>query len=419
MILTLYRLLTRLAGPIIAIYLLKRKRAGKEDSARFKERFGYASLQRPNGQLVWIHAASVGEALSVIPLINKLAGLNNDINFLLTTGTTSSAKMVENRLAKNAFHQYVPIDTIGAVNRFLAHWQPNLALWVESEFWPNLVTKGAKSCPVILINARISDSSYVKWQRYSSLGKQILGCFSLCLAQSKQDADRLVVLGAANVKYEGNIKYDSPPLPFDLLAMDNMVKMIGKRTIWMAASTHPWEEKIIAQIHKNLKNQHPDLLTIIAPRHPKRAEEILNDIAPLGLNIAMRSKDEAITKDTDIYLADTLGELGLFYRLSPVVFIGGSLVPRGGQNPLEAARLDCSIIFGPYMYNFTEIKAEFLDKNAAIVISDNESLQNAVEEFISDSDKQQKLASAAMDVVKEKSGILDAFVREITPYLKK
>lgn len=418
MILKIYQLLTLIFSPLIELYLVKRRKIGKEDAQRFDERFGKSSIARPEGGLIWVHAASVGEALSVIPMIKKIGDKYPDANFLVTTGTTTSANIIESRLPDRAFHQYIPVDSILSVRRFLNHWKPNLAIWVESEFWPNLVTQTGKYCPIILVNGRISDNSYKQWQKYPSFSRQVISRFSLALPQSKHDAERLERLGARNVKYIGNIKFDAPSLPSDPKKMGELVSMIGQRQVWLASSTHKGEEQIIANIHKSLKEDHPELLTIIAPRHPKRAEEIKSELGKLGLNIAVRSKDEPITDETDIYLADTLGELGVFYRLVPIVFIGGSLVDKGGQNPLEAARLDSTIIYGPYMDNFMEIKHEMEENKASILVKDAKDLQSVVEELINDHEKQEKIAKAALKMVEDKAGIIDSYVTELSPYIE-
>ena len=417
MILKLYQLLTSVAAPFIELYLHKRKKNGKEDAQRFEERFGNAAFPRPEGSLIWVHAASVGESLSILPMIQKLLDKLENTHLLLTTGTTTSAKMIESRLPDRAFHQYVPIDTTPSVNRFLKHWKPDLAIWVESELWPNLVVQTAKQCPLMLANGRMSDSSYRNWRKYRSLSQQVLSRFSLVLPQSKHDGERFENLGARNVKYLGNIKFDAPPLPSDSQKMGEIVNMIGQRPVWLAASTHEGEEKIVASVHKEIKENHPELLTIIAPRHPKRLDDIMETIKESDLNIAVRSRNDEITEDTDIYIADTIGEMGILYRLVPIVFIGGTLVEHGGQNPLEAARLNCVIIYGPYMDNFIEIRRELEERNAAISITNETSLKNAVEEVIFDHEKQEDLMQKSSDLVKEKSGVVDAYITEITPYL--
>ncbi|MCE3231934.1 MAG: 3-deoxy-D-manno-octulosonic acid transferase [Rickettsiaceae bacterium] len=416
--LRLYQLLTRSLAPLISIYLLKRMRRGKEDPVRFSERFGKTGVERPDGKLVWVHAASVGESISVLPIITKLVEPNGDINFLLTTGTTSSARIVAERLPARTIHQYVPIDTLDAVTNFLSHWKPDLALWVESELWPNLVTQASKICPMLLLNGRMSERSYNKWQRHKSLSNMILSCFSLILAQSKHDAERFEKLGSNNVKYIGNIKYDAPPLPDDEEKRRSLEVMIGSRPIWLASSTHNGEEELIAEAHKKLKEQYPQILTIIAPRHPARSAEIIRTLYDMGMSISLRSIDDEITDRTDIYLADTMGELGIFYRLAKIVFIGGTLVQWGGQNPLEPARLGCSIVHGPHMDNFAEIESELAQHNAAIIVQDSNTLANAVASLIGDEHKRNYIALAALKVVREKNGVLDAYVSAIGQYLR-
>jgi 3-deoxy-D-manno-octulosonic-acid transferase len=416
MMLKFYQILTRIIAPLIGLYLLKRMKKGKEDPLRFNERLGNSKIPRPDGVLIWIHGASVGEAISVLPLIERLVQSNKTAHFLLTTGTVSSAKLLADRLPERTIHQYIPIDTLAAVDGFISHWKPNLALWVESELWPNLVTQTAKQCKMLLINGRMSGRSYKKWQNHKSLCKEILHCFDLILPWSRDDASRFEKLGGQNVKYLGNIKYDAPPLPDNEEKRHDLTVMIGERPLWLAASTHHGEEEIIAAAHKKLKEKYPGLLTIIAPRHPKRAAEIIRDISPLKLYIGLRSVNDEIISRTDIYIADTLGELGVFFNLAPIVFIGNSLVGVGGHNPLEPARCHCAIIYGSHMENFTEITDEMEGCEAAIM-TDGDRLVNTLDELLSDKSKVEKLAAAADILVKEKNGVLDAYAREIQNYL--
>lgn len=421
--LKLYQIITILAAPLIKIYLLKRKAKGKEDPVRFQERLGYASLPRPNGNLVWVHAASAGESISVLPLIEKIFIAHPESKFLITTGTVNSAKVMANMLPKYVIHQYVPVDMLPCVHRFLNHWKPDIAIFVESEIWPNLVTQTSKYCPLVMVNGHVSEKSFNNWQKYGSFSKQIFSSFSACFAQSKIDADYISKLGAKNVINAGNIKYDAAPLPYDESKLNEISAVIGRRPIWLAASTHKEnndsEEVMVAKIHKEMKAKYPDLLTIIAPRHPARKDEILSELVEIGVNVAVRSMDNKIESTTDIYLADTMGELGIFYRIAPIVFIGGSLVPRGGHNPLEPARLGCAIIVGQYTFNFTEINREFIEKHAMIVASDAEILQIEVLDMLVNSEKVAKLAKAAGQVVQEKTGIIDNIVKGISPYIKK
>ncbi len=415
--LKLYQILTTLAAPLIGFYLYKRKLNGKEDPVRFQERLGNASIQRPQGQLIWIHAASVGESISVLPLIEKLGTKYTNANFLITTGTVTSAKLIATRMPPRTIHQFVPVDRLLYVRRFLKHWQPDLALWVESELWPSLVTEVAKICPLILINGRMSEGSFGKWQKYGGFIKQLLSSFSLCLAQSQPDADRLIALGAGNVKYAGNIKYDAPPLQADNKKLAEISAMIGSRPVWVAASTHKGEELIIANVHKQLKVTYPNLLTIIIPRHPTRGEEVFNEVVNIGLEAALRSHEDKIADKTEIYIADTMGELGIFYRLAKIVFIGGSLVEHGGQNPLEPARLGCVIIVGAHTFNFTEIKREFTEKNAIITVNNQEELQTEIATLFENNERTESLIKNALELVQEKNNILDNIIGEIAIFV--
>lgn len=416
----IYRFFIWVAGPLIDLYLLSRRQKGKEDEERFSERLGITKISRPEGIIVWIHAASVGESISVLPLVNLLLESNKNTNILFTTGTVTSAKILQKRLPKRVIHQFVPVDKYITVKRFLEHWKPDIALWVESELWPNLIIESQKSgCKMIQVNARISEDSRRTWQRAKKLIQRMLECFSLSLAQSQQDADRLKELGAKNTKYIGNLKYDAPPLPTDPKEAGQILKAIGERQFWVAASTHKGEEEIIFSIHRKLREKQPDLLTIIIPRHPNRSKEIAEDIRQKDslINIAIRSEGEEIKKDTEIYIADTMGELGIFYRLANIVFIGGSLVDHGGQNPLEAARLECAIISGPHTHNFSEIYREMKYERAYLEVSDEEELYSTVSRLFSNHEEVLGLARRAQEIVESKQGIVKKYLEEIKPFL--
>jgi 3-deoxy-D-manno-octulosonic-acid transferase len=416
--LTLYKIITIILYPFILLYLIFRKNKGKEDAVRFKERLGHSGFARPQGALVWIHAASVGEAVSILPLITEITKRYENLHILLTTGTVTSAKLMETRLPDRAFHQYAPIDSYLSVRRFLKHWQPDFSIWVESEFWPNLLTETRKTCPIVLINARVSNNSFKKWQRNKDIARAMMRSFSLSLPQSKEDMERLQELGANNVKYIGNLKFDSPSLPASSKEMGVMLNMIGERHVWLTASTHPGEEEMIADIHTSLKENNPDLLTIIVPRHAKRGKEVNNIISSAKLKVAMRSANEIITEKTDVYIADTMGELGIFYRLASIVLMGGSLVNHGGQNPLEPARLECAIVLGPFMDNFLEIVAEFNEQKACIQARNKNDVIKIVDELLHDHERQETLAKAALKIVNEKSGLLNVAIKELKPFIE-
>ena len=353
MISAAYRCLTELGAPVIDFYLRRRLAQGREDAARFGERLGRASKPRPVGFLIWCHAASVGEAASLLALIEKLRERIPSAIVLMTTGTVTSARMLENRLPPAVLHQYVPVDRIPYVRDFLNHWKPDLVLWVESELWPNMLHDlRERSIPAILLNGRMTDKSFRQWYRVRPWAKEILSTFSLCLTQTEAERGRFVTLGAKPVRCIGNLKYAAQPLPFDAATLESLRSTIGLRDIWMMSSTHRGEEEIAADVHKQLKNTKPLMLTIIAPRHAVRGDEIAAKLTALGLTVARRSKGEAIATATDIYLADTMGELGLFYQLSPIVVMGNSFVTTGGHNPIEPAQLGATLILGPSMSNF-------------------------------------------------------------------
>lgn len=418
MIFSAYRLLSRLGGPFIGIYLALRKARGKEDRDRFRERFGYPGRDRPVGPLVWAHAASVGESLSLLPLIERLLFNRPGLKVLVTTGTVTSAGLLAERLPEGAFHQYIPVDRVPYVRRFLDHWRPDLVLWAESEFWPNLITEtAARGTPMILVNGRISPRSFTGWQRFGGLIRKLLGKFSLCLGQTEVDAGRLRQLGAEGAKYAGNLKYAGPPLPADEDMLAKFERALEGRPRWLAASTHAGEEEKAGRIHQRLKAAHGGLLTIIVPRHPDRGEDIAALLRAQGLGVARRSSGDALSAHTDIYLADTLGELGLFYRLTGIAFMGKSLVPLGGQNPLEAARLDCAIVHGPHMMNFEDVTDGLRQSRAAIEAADEKGLEAAIALLLGNPVERDRMAAAAGSVAAAEAGVLDQVMDELKPFL--
>ncbi len=418
MMLGLYRAATTLAGPAVRAYLMRRRARGKEDPERFTERLGQAGRARPDGPVVWIHAASVGESVSVLPVIERLCGGNRDLSVLLTTGTVTSARLMADRLPEQAFHQFVPVDRPTYVRRFLDHWRPDLAIWMESEFWPNLIVDcGSRGTPMLLLNGRVSDRSWARWRRHPHLIGELLSRFALCLGQSPLDAERLAGLGAPQAKYVGNLKYAAAPLPADDQDLAALTGVLGARPRWVAASTHAGEEEICARVHRRLRERHPDLLTILAPRHPERGAAIAKILAAERHLVARRSLGEALAPETDIYLADTLGELGLLYRLGHVAFIGKSLVPGGGQNPLEAARLSRPVIFGPHMDNFTEIASRLIEEGGAQRVADENELTHALDLLLSDAGDRARRAEAGRRVAEAEAGVLEAVMDELAPFL--
>ncbi len=420
MMLSLYRTATTLGHPLIRLYLSRRLAKGKENRARFGERLGLAGKSRPDGWLIWMHAASVGESLSLLPLIERLRTDWPSWNILVTTGTVTSATMMEERLPPGALHQFVPVDRVAYVERFLQHWRPDLVMWAESEFWPNLISRvGARKLPMILLNGRISQRSHKGWRRFPGLINKLLNAFSLCLGQTGIDAARLADLGAQNTKFVGNLKFAAPPLPAGEDALKELTSLIAGRLCWLASSTHMGEEEIAGRIHLALKEKHPGLLTLIVPRHPGRGIEIASSLQNMGLKVSVRSSKGKLDENTDVYIADTMGELGIFYRLARIVFIGKSLVPLGGQNPLEAARLDCAVVYGPHMTNFEEITTKFKQKQACLEVAHEAALGDTIARLLEDTDECERLAKAAAKVADDESGVLDAVLEELEPYLKR
>ncbi|MES2677264.1 MAG: 3-deoxy-D-manno-octulosonic acid transferase [Pseudomonadota bacterium] len=374
MILFLYQTLSILLSPFIDLYLSFRKFKKKEDLNRFSERLGFSSISRPDGFLVWMHSASVGESKSALTLADVLLKKYPQINILITSGTITSAAEIAKNLPARTIHQYIPVDKFFAVRRFLKHWQPNLAMFIESELWPNLIVQTKKSgCPLVLVNGRISDQSFQSWQILHRLGFNLLKNFTICFAQSKIDQQKFIDLGIKNVHFVGNLKAASATLKIDQEQLTKLQQQIGRRKFWLAASTHKNEEEIIIRTHQKLKEYFPNLLTIIAPRHPNRLEEIVK-LIPQNLKIAIRSQNQP-ADNCEIYLADTLGELGTFYSLSKISLIGGSMLGNiGGHNPFEALQLGSVILSGCYVKNFQEVYQNLANSKSCVMIQNEDEL---------------------------------------------
>jgi 3-deoxy-D-manno-octulosonic-acid transferase len=418
-LLALYQAGTTALGPVVALYLARRMAHGKEDRERFSERQGIASRARPSGPLVWVHAASNGEAVSMLALIDRLLVERPALSVLVTTGTVTSARLLAHRLpAYRAWHQYVPVDRPAYVKRFLEHWRPDLALWVESELWPNLVSQADRTgIPLLLLNGRMSARSFRGWQRVPGLIAPLLACFELCLAQDEVQAERFRRLGSAAAATVGDLKTAAAPLPFDEGELARIAASAVGRPLWLAASTHQGEEEAAASVHRALAPARPGLLTIIAPRHPVRADEITAMLSRHGLKVARRARGETLDAATDIYLADTLGELGLFYRLAGIAFIGGSLTPMGGHNPLEAALLDCAILHGPDMSNCAAMAQSLAAAGAAITVRDVDELTASVGRLLGDAVERAARAAAAAGIAADNRAVLDAVLARIAPWL--
>ncbi len=416
MTLRLYQKLSSAVVPLAPALIKRRLIQGKEDPARVGERRGRSRDVRPDGPLVWIHGASVGEVLAAAGLIERLRAQN--FRILLTSGTVTSAAIVAKRFPSDIIHQYVPYDSPRYVARFLDHWQPSLALFIESDLWPNIIlASAARRLPMVLINGRMSHRSFPRWRRVSGTISALLGRFDVCLAQSPLDAERFAALGSPNVITTGNLKLDVPAPPADPVRLERLMSMTRGRPIIVAASTHPGEEEILLEVHKILSGYFRSLLSVIVPRHPNRGEAIADMIADSGLNASLRSREELPTAATNIYVADTMGELGLFYRMAPVVFMGGSLVEHGGQNPIEAVKLGASVVHGPHVFNFTDVY-EALDSAGGARKADTlEALVKHLGQLLSDQRARETTAGAAARVVSELGGALDRTLAALEPYL--
>jgi 3-deoxy-D-manno-octulosonic-acid transferase len=391
--LRLYRAATRLAEPMAPGLLRRRAGRGKEDIARLGERLGIPSRARPEGQLVWLHGASVGESLSLLPFIHRLRSDRPDLAILITSGTRASADLLLKRLPPAVTHQYLPVDGPQAVRRFLDHWRPQLGVLAEGELWPNLILAAHKrGVRMALISARITEGSAEGWTRAKAAARTLLAAFDLILPQDPASAGRIQVLGGRTGPLL-NLKFASEALPYDPAELARLKKQVGKRKVVLAASTHPGEDEFILGAFATLPPIKPAPLLVIAPRHPDRAEAILASLE--GITTARRSDGEAIDADTQVYVADTLGEMGLLYRLADVAVMGGGFVRGvGGHNPLEPARLGVPVITGEETFNFADVYGQMLPQGAAIMASSEPDLSAKIHLLLTEPARAKALAAA-------------------------
>jgi 3-deoxy-D-manno-octulosonic-acid transferase len=420
----LWALIASLLAPLLPFYLRRRVAKGKEIAERLAERQGHGAA-RPPGRVIWCHAASNGETLSLLPLMEALAKQDPALSFLVTTGTVTSARLLEQRLspelAPRTQHRFLPLDVPRWVARFLDGWRPDLAVIVESELWPNMLTEaGRQGVPLALINARMSARSARGWGWVPGFARVLLGRFALILAQTEADATRFATLARRPVPCWGNLKYAAPPLPADMAELARLTLAWEGRPVWLAASTHPGEDEIILAAHRLLAPDHPGLLTVIVPRHPQRGQ----DIAALAgdLPVARRGAGQEAGPGVAVYVADTLGELGLFYRLARIALIGGSLVPHGGQNPLEAARLGCPIITGPHHFNFGEIITRLSAAHALVETPDGpgaaQALAATLARLLADPAAGQAMAAAAGALAQDQAGLPGRIATSLLPLIR-
>ncbi len=371
-----YATAATLATPLLRQMLRRRVARGKEVKSRLPERWGEDATPRPTGRLIWLHAASVGEAVSLLPVLPLLAGAH----VLLTTGTVTSAEIMARRLpelglAARVTHRFVPLDVPGWVARFLDHWRPDAAGFVESEIWPNMLFAcRARHIPIILVNARLSPASATGWARAPGFARRSFAAFEAVLAQSAEDAARISALGGRHVSTPGNLKFAADPLPAADADVASLRASLGGRPVWVAASTHPGEEAMVVAAHRRIGL--PGLLTIVVPRHPERGADVAAELS------APRRSQGAAPPPGGLWVVDTIGELGLCYRVAGIAFVGGSLVPHGGQNPLEAARLGCAVAVGPHTLNFTDVVGVLERAGALARVSDADRLADWVAAMI-------------------------------------
>ncbi len=397
----------------------RRLAEGKEDPERVSERYGTASRSRPDGTLVWFHAASVGEALSLLDLIEAFLDRHKDAHILVTTVTKTSAEILAKRLPDRAFHQYAPVDAMPAVQSFLDHWQPDLAVWCESELWPALMHRTRmRGTRMILVNGRISETTFNRMKWLGSAAASLLDRFDWIMVQTDAIANQFYRLGAdpGRIEVTGSLKDSSAPLPCDTGELEILRKSLKGRPVWLAASTHPGEEAMVSDAHRIARRAAHSLILVLAPRHPERGKGIAMLLRDQGWQVAQRSRGEPIARDTEVYLADTIGEMGLWYRLAAISFVGGSLVPIGGHNPFEPAALGSAVLHGPHVENFKTAYDRFEENFATLTVNSAEHLGERLAETLPP-DRTAALAAKAWQVLSEGADVGDHVLEMIERHL--
>lgn len=399
--------------------LAKRLERGKEDPERITERHGIAGLPRPEGRLIWFHAASVGESLALLELVRRILEDHADVSILVTTGTVTSAAVMAERLPERAIHQYVPIDARAFVRAFLDHWHPDLAVWCESELWPSLVHEThARGTPMLIVNGRMSKASHDRWRFLRGMARSLLGRFDFAMVQDDITAMYLRRLGMSPDRMEvtGTLKEGAAALPCDEDERREIALRLAARPVWLAASTHEGEERAVLEAHRLALKVNPRLLLILAPRHPQRGDEVAEQLQSDAWRFTRRTAGEGPEADAQVYLADTLGELGLWYRVAPISLVGGSLTPIGGHNPFEPAALGSAILHGPFVTNFVDIYRRLTEAGAARLVSGPDTLAEAVHELLNP-DKAASMAHAAWEVVSQGAEVTDRALEAVTERL--
>lgn len=414
----LYSVAANLIAPLAYRRVAAKLRAHGTDPARFGERLGIATAQRPDGRLIWFHAASVGESLSVLRLIEHMGEANPGWHFLLTSGTATSAEIVGKRLPPRCTHQFAPLDARKALDRFLTHWHPSAAIFVESELWPQMLQMTqAAGIPLALLNARISDRSARNWKRFPHTSRHLMGHFNIIHTQDARTTDHLHDLGLNHAYTGQNLKSVSGPLPFDADELARLKAAIGDRPLWVASSTHPGEDEVMLKAQKILLRDHPDLLLILVPRHPDRAGTIKSMIKAQDLAGSRRSTDGQITADIQVYLADTLGETGLWYALSPITCLCGSFTPVGGHNPYEPAYAGSAVLHGPLYANFAKTYADFDAGGGARQVAGAADLAEVVSGLLHDPKSLTDMQKKSRDYAGAQDNMLDQIAGTLTDAL--
>ena len=411
-----YKILINLIYLLSPIIVLIRLIQRKEDLLRFKEKLGFFSKKKIKGKLIWFHGASVGEILSVIPLIEKLEKNKEIKQILITSNTLSSSKILSKLRLKKTIHQFFPIDANHNANKFLKYWDPSIAIFIDSEIWPNMLTNiKKKSISLMLINARITKKSYKKWKFFSSSAKKIFQNFDICLSSSLASKNYLKLLGAKKISYIGNLKFTQSEKTTDELS-NNLKKFFLTKKMWCASSTHELEEKICANAHKKLKVKYKNLLTVIIPRHIQRTKKIIKEIKEMNLKIHLHDSKKKIDKETDIYLVNSFGQTQSFFKTCKTVFLGGSIIKHGGQNPLEAAKYGCQILHGPNIWNFKEIYNLLETNKVSYKVNTPNQLAFKIENILNDKKNSKNLQFKIKNLG---SKILNSTLNEINFYMKK
>ena len=416
----LYRYIMALGAPFLNLWLRRHNHNRREDITRISERLGknYASVS--SMPVIWLHAASIGETIMIRPLIERLAKHYPQAQIVLTTVTVTAARMIGTHLPENTRHQYIPIDTPQAVRRFLNHWKPVIGIWAESEIWPNLLIQARmRNMRTVLINARLSQKSLQNWRRFQHSARYLFDCFDLIFAADTDTAQNLKALTNQNIMSYGNLKFSAPPLNVNENTLEQFRQSLHDRITWCATSTHPQEHEALLKTHQRILQTHPNALLLLAPRHPDQITRLKKHLQKYAIATNYRSSHTPLTNAHKIFLFDTIGELGLVYRLTRISFIGGSLHPQlSGHNPIEPALLGNVLLSGPHMNNFKDIYNLFLNQNAAIQIQNADQLSTQLLELFANPQRSRRLSEKSLNLATEKHAVIDNIWADLFPFIE-